>query len=143
VIIPLVVSLRAVLELRDLRCTGGFSYTFAPLLVTCGDRTLPILVTGWALTIATVAGLVVAALATSIGFISARNTQERMSAWSLALAVAGVLITTGAVLASNPDSIWGINSWIFFSAAGSSIVIGLVAIGSRIARNAKSRNTPV
>ena len=138
VLVPLLVSIYAVLRLRDLHCTEGFSYTFAPLLVTCGGRQPAVLMIGWILTITTVAGLFVAVIAALVGLISSRSR-----AWPLATAVVGVLITILLVLASNPDATWGTNSWIFFSAADSSIVIGLVAIGSRIARKAKSRNTPI
>ncbi|WP_295013684.1 hypothetical protein [uncultured Microbacterium sp.] len=135
VLIPLIVSLFAVLKLRDLRCTDGFAYTFAPLLVTCGERQQAVLVVGWALTTATLAGLIVAAIAAITGLISSRS-----GGWALASAVAGVVVVTLLVLASNPDATWGTNSWIFFSAAGSAIVVGVAAIGSRIARTTENKN---
>jgi hypothetical protein len=138
VLIPLLMSLRAILKLRDLHCTE-FSYTFAPLLVTCGTRSLSVLVVGWALTITTVAGLILAIVTVVIGFASPRYANRRAGRWSLAAAVAGVLITTLAILASNPDPAWGTNSWIFFSAAGSTLVIVLVAGCSRLARGLSQR----
>lgn len=134
ILIPLLVSFLAMLRLRDLHCSEQFSYTFAPLLVTCGTRSPLALVVGWTGTIVTLAGVIVAIIAALITVTSRRYAKQRGDARLLCIGVAVVLITTLAVLASNPDSVWGINSWIFFCAAGSALALALVLMVSRVTR---------
>lgn len=140
-VVPLVVSLFAVLQIRDMRCTSQFSYTFAPLLVTCGDRSVVELVLGWTLTAIAVGGLgaaVTLAILLAWRSIQAPETTNRFESWTYVVTVAGVLLAVAAILATDPDRTWGSNSWIFFSSSAAALVL-IVAFALRslikLARN--------
>ncbi|MGN8025071.1 hypothetical protein [Microbacterium sp. 22242] len=145
VLVPLSVSLIAIVTMRDLHCSEGFSYTFSPMLLTCGTRDLGVLAIGWTLTTATVAGLAVAVAIAIVAAVRSHSekpaARARSELWTFVATVMGVLATTGAVLASNPDLVWGSNSWIFFAAAGSFLVLALGAIIATIASHVSSSRT--
>ena len=121
VLVPLIVSVLSWLQTRDLHCTNDFSYTFAPLLVTCGERSQAILILGWILTVVTVGGLalaVVVAIMAAVRFSAA----DRAGSWVFAATVAAVLVAVFGILATDPDR-GGVNAWILYTSAASALVL--------------------
>ena len=137
VLVPLTVSLSSWMQTRDLHCTNDFSYTFAPLLVTCGGRSPAILIFGWTLTVITVGGLalaVVLAIVVAVRAVRLRG-KERADSWVFTATVAAVLVAVFGVLATDPDR-GGVNAWILYASAASALalVVGGIASIAVVAR---------
>ena len=139
VLVPLTVSLLSWMQTRDLHCTNDFSYTFAPLLVTCGGRGPAILIFGWVLTVITVGGLALAVvLAIVVAVTTARKPRhaDRAGSWVFVATVAAVLAAVLGILATDPDR-GGVNAWILYTSAASALVLligGIAGVGLRLRR---------
>lgn len=132
VLVPLLVSLSSWLQTRDLRCSDNFDYTFAPLLVTCGDRSVGIQILGWVLWTLTVGGLLAAGILAIAAVVETRNRAHPKFAifesWVLVVGVAAVVLVTSGVLAADQERLGGINAWIIYASGGSTLALILIGI---------------
>lgn len=113
---PLVVSTWRLISSIGRFCVKGAShYGYAPLMAPCGEPSTAEVFFGWLATSVTVASFLVAVLASALSVMTATTKrQRRMSVYNCA-SVASVLLAVTAVVWSNPDHLWGTNSWIFFA----------------------------
>lgn len=132
VLVPLLVSLSSWLQTRDMRCTDNFEYTFAPLLVTCGDRSVGIQILGWVLWTLTVGGLLAAGILAIAAVVETSNRAHPKFAifesWVLVAGVAAVVLVTSGVLAADQERLGGINAWIIYASGGSTLLLILICV---------------
>lgn len=130
VLVPLLVSVSSWLQTRDMRCTDNFEYTFAPLLVTCGDRSVGIQVLGWILWTLTIGGLLAAGILAIAAVVDTRNRARAKFAifesWVLVAGVASVVLLTSGVLAVDQERLGGSNAWIIYASGGSTLALILI-----------------
>ncbi|GAA2926210.1 hypothetical protein GCM10010458_05160 [Microbacterium luteolum] len=85
-----------------MRCTDDFEYTFAPLLVTCGERSAGTQVLGWILWAVTVGSLLTASILAVAALVETRTRVRRRFAifesWVLTIGVATVLLLPASSL---------------------------------------------
>ena len=120
VLTQLAVSLAAAYVFHQGRCFA-VAYTFAPLLVSCGERSALDVMTGWAGTVIVLLGPVVAlvAAAGSVALVG-RATQPLpvlRSAWLGGTAVLVPTIGWAVYRATVSSTQWGEGAWIFLAAA--------------------------
>ncbi len=131
-LVPFWVSLNAATHTRDMRCTDEFSWTFAPLLYSCGQPPPVALVAAWIGTFVSVGGLCLAAVASVIALACSRSAtpsaQEHWNSRYAAITTALVWIAVLAVISTQPDQSWGTSAWVFLASAAGLIVYVLAAI---------------
>ncbi len=137
--IPFSVSLYAIYQLRDPRCTTELAWTAAPLLYTCGPRTPEELFIGWTGTVVSIALLVLAAVVGATVMVNGASlpprSGPRRAGFFLATTTLVVLLAMAAVLAGDPDGRWSaVNAWVFF-VSGTGLLVSVIALVLRAALN--------
>lgn len=131
VLVPLAVSVLSWLQTREIRCSELFEYTFAQLLVTCGERDSGVLVLGWVLWALTVGGVIAAgALAIAAVVVSQIRLRDRFvifEAYVLLVGVGAVVLFTSGVLTAGETMLGGFNAWIIYAAGGSLLLLIVIA----------------
>ncbi|PVE94223.1 hypothetical protein [Microbacterium sp. TPD7012] len=143
VIIPLIVSVASWSQTRDLHCTADFSYTFAPLLVTCGARSTAVVVFGWAMTLATIGGLLLSAAMAIVAAIRATarpiETTAHAETWIFAITVVTVILAIIAAITTSPGGVAS-NAWILYSSAAAALILmTAAAIRPLVRRGVRNR----
>lgn len=134
--LPLAVSTWKLISSIGRFCLMGTShYGYAPLMAPCGEPSTTEVILGWLATSVTVASFLVAVLAAALSLMTAATPrQRRRSAYNCFSAVS-VLLAIAVVVWSNPDRLWGTNSWIFFASwTGCGVLIACAAVCALIER---------
>ncbi|WP_341946849.1 hypothetical protein [Microbacterium sp. LWH11-1.2] len=147
VLVPLLVSLSSWLQMRDMRCTTKFEYTFAPLLVTCGERSAGTQVLGWILWALTIGSLLTAGALAIAALVETQTRVRRRFAifesWVLTIGAATVLLLTSGILAADQERLGGTNAWIIYASGGSTLLLILISIVHPIIWLAVKQNSGV
>lgn len=143
-LIPVGFSVAAVAYFRNLTCTTSLTWTFAPLILGCGPLNSLELMVGWMWTLTCLGALAVAVCAAAMRQWRSRteDKQARVGAWWMSLTTLGVGIAFVCVVGTNPDAVWGTNSWIFFGFSASLVVYVLAGLARLIFLMASDRSIP-